>query len=170
MTIFYLDTVYKNSWMFKFLLLVNLTNIYTIKKISNRNKVLNCSKTFLNYLCLSLFAAKSINAENVYIRRVYARDTCIWDIFISNSFVQCTYFKSFYIRSVYSRATENTCVGDACTKVAYFARNAFIKSAAISVIYFWAYKLSKSFVKSLKLLLESISKMLISFYLHLQVI
>lgn len=87
MTTFYLDIIYKNSWIFKSLLLVNLRNMFTIKKMSNRNKVLNYSKTFLNYLYLNLFPAKSINAESVYIGRVYIRDTCIWGVFTSNSFI-----------------------------------------------------------------------------------
>lgn len=73
---FCLNIIYGNGWIFKSLL-VNLINIFTIEKMTDKDVILICFRTFLSCLLLSLFDAKNANIKDIYTKKACARDAFI---------------------------------------------------------------------------------------------
>lgn len=84
------------------------------------------------------------------------------DVSTEAASIEDTCIREIYIRRVYTK--------DIFSSNVYFAKNAYVKSIGISNICGLAHKPRESFMKYLKLLAESTSKIFISFCLYLQVV
>lgn len=160
----------------------------------------NAVNGWLNNIVIIITSAKVVDAESVdskganttngkiwctyvrstYIRSIFSGDACtratsIGSACIGSFFPRSACTKGIYLggantRGACTRDAWNTCTGSASTKDAYFAENVCIKGASTGSIYDSAYKSNKSSIEGLILLVESISKIPISFCLRLKVI
>lgn len=60
----------------------------------DRNINWTYSKYFLYYLLLSLFAAKSVNAKNIYIESI--KSSCTRNTYINNTCARVTYARNIF--------------------------------------------------------------------------
>ena len=119
-------------------------------------------------------AAKSANIEDdcirdAYIKSIYAectyiKGTCIRCVCIRDTYLRDINIKIICIRNVY---TSNTSIKNICARNTFLVIGAYIKNTNSESTYNLAYKASKSFIKGSRLLVKSLLKMSVSFYLCL---
>lgn len=182
-----LKTYFLSNLIIFLFLLFNLSNLSTY------------SRGFFCFLQPYWTGTKCFNAKGIYIRQVFTQNayiedfsSCAVNLYTEDVSTESTYIGSNYIRSICSNNVctgAGICIGGACiwdagidvagstdtyaekACIGYaWTSNICAKSAGMKGICDSAYKPNKSFVKNLKLLVESISKILVSFCLCLQVI
>lgn len=109
---------------------------------------LTCSGSFSNYLQLSSIDTESVNSGDASIGDAYVKSTDTGGVSTEKNCIKDTYARDTNTGNITS------------TKVTY------IKDASIDGIYSSAHKLSKSSIGYSRLLVELISKILVSSYLY----
>ena len=161
-------------------MLVNVSDVSIEKQMSDGNKMLTGSKCFSGLLWPLLTDAKSTNNADIgddCIRVADVRGICTRGVCIEGSYTRGACIRDTCLRGagvgvvcIGDAYSSNTCVKDTCAENASFAVGTCIDGAGCESICASAHKPSKSFIKGSRLLVELISKMLISSCLCLQVI
>ena len=166
-------------------LLISILDVFIKKQISNVNIILTSFKYFLDLpwpLSIDAKVAKGADIGDNYIGSADVRDIYTGNVYTKDTYIGGTCIKGACIRDTCFRGANIgvVCIGGAYTsniyakstyaRNTYFAVSAYIKSAGPENICSSANKSSKSSIKGSRLLVELISKMPVSFCLHLQVI
>lgn len=115
-------------------------------------------KIFVKRVYTESAYTSSIYTKNTSIKGVDIKNTLIWGAYTRNTYSKNVYTKSAYIKDIWS-----ICTGVICIKDIYSTKSVYIKSVGSNNICGSAYKPSKFFVKSARLLIKLIFNMLLSF-------